>query len=72
MTALRNYDTTKKVKYDDIPNFKSKDKDQDQDQQVVPKALQTINLVEIGPGTGTMMCDILRTLNQFTGNLKNV
>ena len=67
MTALRNYDTSnKKPKYDEIPNFKSKD------QEVVPKTLQTINLVEIGPGTGTMMCDILRTLNQFTGNLKNV
>ena len=39
---------------------------------IVPKQLKTINLVEIGPGTGIMMCDILRTLNQFTGNLKNV
>lgn len=31
-----------------------------------------MNLIEIGPGTGTMMCDVLRTLKQFTGNLKNV
>ena len=27
---------------------------------IVPKALKTVNLVEIGPGTGIMMCDILR------------
>ena len=26
----------------------------------VPEALQSINLVEIGPGTGLMMCDMLR------------
>jgi SAM-dependent MidA family methyltransferase len=38
----------------------------------VPEAISTINLVEIGPGTGIMMCDILRTLKQFTGNLKNI
>jgi len=37
----------------------------------VPEALDSINLVEIGPGTGMMMCDVLRTIRQFTGNLKN-
>lgn len=38
----------------------------------MPENLQSINLVEIGPGTGQMMSDILRTIKQFTGNLKNV
>jgi len=43
-----------------------------EEETVIPKQLKTINLVEIGPGTGLMMSDILRTLNQFSGNLKNV
>ncbi len=34
--------------------------------------LQSINLVEIGPGTGIMMTDILNTLKQFSPNLKNI
>ncbi|CDW71486.1 UNKNOWN [Stylonychia lemnae] len=36
------------------------------------KELQTINIIEIGPGSGIMMSDIIRTMSQFTGNLKNV
>ena len=40
--------------------------------KIVPEHLQSINIVEVGPGTGVMMCDILRTLKQFTGNLRNV
>lgn len=60
MTALKNYEevsTTEAKK--DVSAVSTKD-------------LQTINLVEIGPGTGQMMCDILRTLKTFTGNLKHV
>ena len=34
--------------------------------------LQTINLVEIGPGTGIMMTDIFNTLKQFQPNLQNI
>ncbi|TNV80554.1 hypothetical protein FGO68_gene2308 [Halteria grandinella] len=33
--------------------------------------VSSVNLVEIGPGSGLMMSDIIRTLAQFTGNLKN-
>lgn len=40
--------------------------------RLVPEHLQSINLIEVGPGTGLMMCDILRTIKQFTGNLRNV
>jgi SAM-dependent MidA family methyltransferase len=61
MTAFKNYD----VQGD-------KSKKNIQTKQVVPSNLKTVNLVEIGPGTGTMMCDILRSLNGFTGNLKNI
>ena len=49
-----------------------KNYEKEESENLVPKELQTINLVELGPGTGLMMCDILRTLNQFTGNLKNI
>ena len=28
----------------------------------IPTDLDAINLIEIGPGTGTMMCDMLRTI----------
>ena len=33
---------------------------------------QPMSLVEVGPGSGLMMEDILRTVSQFTQNLKNV
>jgi ubiquinone/menaquinone biosynthesis C-methylase UbiE len=56
-------------KYGSQRGFKSK---QVKVQNLVPKGLESVNLVEIGPGTGMMMCDILRTIKQFTGNLKNV
>jgi SAM-dependent MidA family methyltransferase len=26
----------------------------------------------VGPGSGLMMADMLRTVSQFTGNLKNI
>ncbi|MFM7858606.1 MAG: SAM-dependent methyltransferase [Flammeovirgaceae bacterium] len=29
-------------------------------------------IVEVGPGSGLMMSDMLRTVSQFTGNLKNI
>jgi NADH dehydrogenase [ubiquinone] 1 alpha subcomplex assembly factor 7 len=29
-------------------------------------------IVEMGPGSGLMMADMLRTVSQFTGNLKNI
>ena len=60
MTALKNYETDP-----------SKLKNQ-QTSNIVPENLQSVNLVEIGPGTGQMMSDVLRTIKQFTGNLKNV
>ena len=60
MTSLKNYEDKNQVK-------SKKDKE-----RIVPKNLKTINIVEIGPGTGIMMCDMLRTLNKFTGNLQNV
>ena len=47
-------------------------KEESKSDNIVPGSLESINLVEIGPGTGQMMCDILRTLKQFTGNLRNV
>lgn len=62
MTALKNYE-------EDTPSSKKTKK---KDESIVPDSLETVNLVEIGPGTGQMMCDVLRTLKQFTGNLKNV
>lgn len=37
-----------------------------------PAHLKSVNLVELGPGSGIMMCDILRTLKQLGGNLKNI
>ena len=29
-------------------------------------------MVELGPGSGIMMCDVLRTLKQLGGKLKNI
>lgn len=37
-----------------------------------PNHLKTVNLVELGPGSGIMMCDILRTFKQLGGNLRNI
>lgn len=59
-----------------LENYKQEElgqvKTNKQSPSMVPGDLESINLVEVGPGTGQMMCDILRTLKQFTGNLKNV
>jgi SAM-dependent MidA family methyltransferase len=30
------------------------------------------SIVEVGPGSGIMMADVLRTVSQFTGSLKNL
>jgi SAM-dependent MidA family methyltransferase len=30
------------------------------------------SIVEVGPGSGIMMADVIRTVSQFTGSLKNL
>ena len=39
-----------------LRNYKSKD----EENEVIPKGLNTINIVEMGPGSGIMMADMLR------------
>jgi len=34
--------------------------------------MRPFNIVEVGPGSGLMMADVLRTVAQFSGNLKGV
>lgn len=71
MMALKNYEAAGPAQQQQaVPE--SEEPEKPKADEIVPEALKTINLVEIGPGTGIMMCDILRTLNQFTGNLRNV
>lgn len=65
VTALKNYNPKTK----DIEKISGQTEN---NYDLMPKDLKSINLVEIGPGTGIMMCDVLRTLKQFTGNLRNV
>ena len=50
LTSFRNYDSAHK---EDAGS-------------PVPEALQSINLVEIGPGTGIMMSDMLRVSTSTT------
>lgn len=78
MMALKNYEDapTEAGAAADAKAEAEMDKDSKPEKpkadEIIPKSLKTINLVEIGPGTGIMMVDILRTLHQFTGNLRNV
>ena len=67
LTAFKNYERFGKQE-----NYKNEVPQEPASTQAVPKWLKTANLVEIGPGTGRMMCDVLRTLSQFSGGLKNV
>eukprot|EP00347_Sterkiella_histriomuscorum_P000709 403374808 len=60
MTALKNYQEGP-----ESPEIQSVE-------QVQVRELNSINIIEIGPGSGIMMSDIIRTLSQFTGNLKNI
>lgn len=40
-----------------------KQKQKPQSESVVPSELKTINLMEIGPGTGKLMMDTLKTIH---------
>ena len=64
LTAFKNFEKVDRPKSRGYTEDKKSKNAQNKDNQTEDRtrSQKTINLVEIGPGTGIMMCDILRTL----------